>query len=190
LLNDYYSSISIPDDIEGEFSTLIFKSPNEKVTHLISFSSSSSKSLAKFKESLSGSEWDLYAAELNKNMESEYAIAGNNTNFSDIPNDDLPEHTIFQAWTYKVKDVTNFNNAFKKLVNTPKPNGYIGMGDIVHGSDGANVWIFKTHADVSEAFEFGTKNDLEKTAYSLFYKKISEETLNQSFTRKLITRFT
>jgi hypothetical protein len=71
LLNDYYSNIKIPDDIEGEFSTLIFKGSNEKATHLISFSSPSPKSLAEFKESLSGPEWDLYAAELLKNVESE-----------------------------------------------------------------------------------------------------------------------
>lgn len=168
---------------------MIYKGSNEKATHLISFSSSSSKSLAKFKESLSGPNWDLYVAELFKNVESEHAIAGNNTNFSDIPDAAVPAHTIFQAWTYKVKDVPNFNNAFKKLVNTTKPKGYIGVGDIVHGSDGTNVWIFKTYVNLSEAFKFGTKNDLEKTAYSLFYKEISEETLKQSFTRKLITRF-
>ena len=167
---------------------MIYKGSNEKATHFISFSSKSSKSLAKFTASLSSPNWDLYVAALVKNMESEHAIAGNNTNFNDIPNKDLPPHTIFQAWTYEVKDVTNFKNAFEKLVNTSKPIGYIGMGDIVHGSDGANVWIFKTYANLSEAFQFGTKNDLEKTAYSLFYKEISEETITQSFTRKLITR--
>tara|TARA_B110000046_G_scaffold158872_1_gene171090 strand:+ start:3283 stop:3486 length:204 start_codon:yes stop_codon:yes gene_type:complete len=63
------------------------------------------------------------------------------------------------------------------------------MGDIVHGLDGENVWIFKTYADLSKAFEFGVKNDIEKNAYSLFYNEISEETLKRSFTRKLIIRF-
>jgi hypothetical protein len=148
LLNDFYSSKKIPDDIEAEFSKLIYKGSNEKATHVISFSSSSSKSLAKFKASLVGRDWDVHAAKLLKYVEREYAFAGNNTNFSDIPDDALPTHTIFQAWTYNVTDVTNFKNAFEKLINTIKPNGYLGMGDIVHGSDGANVWIFKTYADL------------------------------------------
>jgi len=62
LLYNYYSSIEIPADIEAEFSALIFKGTNEKATHLIRFSSSSSKKLGEFKESLSGPEWDLYSA--------------------------------------------------------------------------------------------------------------------------------
>jgi hypothetical protein len=113
LLNDFYSSIKISDDIEAEFSALRYKGSNEKATHLISFSSPSSKSLAKFKASLLGPEWDLYTTELLKYLESEYAFAGNNKNFSDIPDDSLPEHRIFQAWTYKVKDVTNFKMLLK-----------------------------------------------------------------------------
>ena len=94
LLNDYCSNIKTPDDIEAEFSTLIFKGSNEKATHLISFSTSSSKSLAEFNESLSGPEWDIYAAELLKNIEREYAFAGNKTFYSNIK-DGMPEHTIF-----------------------------------------------------------------------------------------------
>jgi|TARA_B110000971_G_C19937978_1_gene467319 hypothetical protein len=74
IVNEYYSNIKIPDDIEGEFSTLIFKGSNEKSIQLISFSTSSSKSLAEFKESLSGPDWDIYSAELFKNVESEYAL--------------------------------------------------------------------------------------------------------------------
>jgi hypothetical protein len=65
----------------------------------------------------------------------------------------------------------------------------MGIGDVVHGSGGENVWIFKSYPILSQAFEFGTKNNIEKRAYSLFYKEMSEETLDRSFTRKLITRF-
>jgi hypothetical protein len=140
-LNGYYSKMKIPEDIEAEFSTLIFKGSNEKATHLISFSSKSSKSLAKFKASLSSPNWDLYVTELLKKVECKQAIASNNTNFSKLSDNVVPARTKFQAWTYKVKDVTNFNNAFKKIVNITKPNSYIGMGDIVHDSDGANIYI-------------------------------------------------
>ena len=137
---------------------------------------------------MSGPDLDLYSAELFKNVESEHAIAGINTFYRNIK-DGLPEPTIFQSWTYTVKEATNFTNAFKKLLKTISLDGYMGMGDIAHGSDGDNVWFFKTYADLSQAYEFDTKNDIEKTAYSLFYKEISEETLHRSFTRKLITRF-
>jgi hypothetical protein len=90
---------------------------------------------------------------------------------------------------YKVKDVTNFTNAFKKLLKTYKPEGFLEMGRVIHGSNGKNVWVFKTNANLSQAFKFGPRNDLEKAAFDIFYKEISEETLSWTFTRKLISQF-
>jgi hypothetical protein len=84
LVNDYFSSIKIQDDIEAEFSAFIFKSSSEKATHLIGFSCASSKKLAEFKKSLSGPGWELFSRELLKNTESNYTTAGNNTHYSDI----------------------------------------------------------------------------------------------------------
>jgi hypothetical protein len=75
------------------------------------------------------------------------------------------------------------------LLKTYKPEGFLGMGRIVHGSNGENVWVFKTNANLSEEFKFGPKNDIEKAASDIFYKEISEETLSWIFTRKLISQF-
>ena len=65
----------------------------------------------------------------------------------------------------------------------------MGMGELVYGSNGKNAYVFKTQADLSQAFKFSPKNDSEKNTFSQFYKQISNETLYYTFTRKLITRF-
>jgi hypothetical protein len=136
---------------------------------------------------MSGPGWDLYALKIYKKIKSSRSFMGNNTQSFSNGSGSQP---IGQGWTYKFKDFDNFSKAFKKLMKTYKPNGYIGMGQLVHGSDnGENVWIYTTYADLSEAFKFGPKNNSEKTAFSTFYQEISNETFSTTYTRKLITHF-
>ena len=49
------------------------------------------------------------------------------------------------------------------------------MGRVVHGSNGENVWVFKTNANLSEAFKFGPKNDIEKPPSIFFIRKYSRK---------------
>jgi len=64
LVNNYYSSIEMPENVDAVFSKIIFKGLNEKGTHILSFSSGSSKLLAEFINSMSGPGWDLYALKI------------------------------------------------------------------------------------------------------------------------------
>jgi hypothetical protein len=187
LVNHYYSSIEIPENVDANFSDIIFKGLNEKGTHILSFSSGSSKSLAEFINAMSGKDWDLYSLKMHKNIKSSRSFTGNRTQ---IFNTGGALHPIGQAWAYNVKDFDSFSNAFKKLMRTYQPDGYIAMGELVHGTDnGENVWIYTTYADLSEALTFGAKNDSEKKAFSIFHQEISNETFSATYTRKLIKSF-
>jgi hypothetical protein len=57
-------------------------------------------------------------------------------------------------------------------MKTYKPNGYIGMGQLVHGSDnGENVWIYTTYANLSEVSNWVQKTAMKKRLFLHFIKK-------------------
>lgn len=186
LVDNYYSSIEIPENVSVEFSSIPFKGTHENATHILSFVSNSAESLGKFRGSLTGSEWDLYISKMQKNVENVRTSAGNGlVSF----NSDV-EFPIGQAWVFKVKDIGNFVNAFGKLMKTFKFEGSVGAGQIVHGTDnGENAYIYGTYANLSKALSFGPKNDRESKAFELFNQEISNETFSKTFTRVLIKRF-
>jgi len=157
LVNNYYSSIEMPESVDAVFSEIIFKGLNEKGTHILSFSSGSSKLLAEFINSMSGPDWDLYALKMHKNIKSSRSFTGNNTQYFSNGSGSQP---IGQGWIYKVKDFDNFSKAFKKLMKTYKPNGYIGMGQLVHGSGNGKMFGFIQHMLIYQKLS----NLVQKTA--------------------------
>ena len=186
LVDGYYSNIDIPENVSVAFSSIPLKGTSENATHIISIVADSSKALADFRNSLSGNEWDLYVSKMEKNVENVRASAGKGLlSF----NSDL-EQPIGQAWVFNVKDANNFVQAFAKLMKTYKVDGLVEVGQIIHGSDnGENMYIYHTYDDLSQAFDFGPKNDKESKAYSLFNQEISKENYLKSFTRVLLKRF-
>jgi len=186
LVDGYYSNIDIPENVSVAFSSIPLKGTSENATHIISIVADSSKALADFRNSLSGNEWDLYVSKMEKNVENVRASAGKGLlSF----NSDL-EQPIGQAWVFNVKDANNFVQAFAKLMKTYKVDGLVEVGQIIHGTDnGENMYIYHTYDDLSQAFDFGPKNDKESKAYSLFNQEISKENYLKSFTRVLLKRF-
>ena len=74
LVDNYYSSIEIPENVSVEFSSIPFKGTHENATHILSFVSNSAESLGKFRGSLTGSKWDLYISKMQKNVENVHFI--------------------------------------------------------------------------------------------------------------------
>jgi hypothetical protein len=186
LVDGYYSSIDIPENVSVAFSSIPLKGSIEKATHIISIVADSSNSLADFRNSLSGSAWDLYLSKMQKNVESVRASAGKGLLSFNL---DL-EQPIGQAWIFKVKDANNFVLAFGKLMKTFKVDGLVEVGQIVHGADnGENMYIYGTYENLSQAFDFGPKNDKEAKSFSLFNQEISKEDYVKTFTRVLVKSF-
>ena len=187
LVDEYYSSFDFPENTSLDFSNIPLKGESFTGTHILSFAAESASSLAELRQSLSGDQWDLYIAEIQKYIVDARSSAGKslityNNNIRNFP--------IGQAWVFSVDDTNSFADAFSKVMKTYKPDGFVGMGQIVHGtSNGENTYIYGTYKDLSSAFDFGPKNDEETKAFDLFFKETAKEYFSQSFTRVLIKKY-
>ena len=60
LIDDFYSNHPKPSNVNVEFSSIPLRAASEKATHIIGFTSESSQSLADYRNSLKGNNWDSY----------------------------------------------------------------------------------------------------------------------------------
>ena len=166
------------------FSNIALKGQGFKETHILSFVSPSASSLADFRSSLTGDEWDKYLDGLRPYINSARTSAGNASN---IYNEE-EFNPIGQAWAFKVKnkDIPTFTNAFKTAMETIEFPGFVGLARVTHGlSNGENLIIYGTYSNLNDAFTFETpKSEAEAKAFGKFFDvtgDISEFT--QTWTR-------
>ena len=188
LVNDFYTAVEKPSDLSVSFSRIPLKGEDFKATHMISMFSPSSQSLANFRNSLSGKEWDIYTTGMRGKVKNIRADAGNVLSHVNLDK----VGPIGQGWTFKVhsKDASKFVAAFTKLMKTFKPNGFAATGQLTHGtSNGESMFIYATSSNLNEAFTGGPKNKKEADAMQTFFEEIHFAEFSQSNTRVLITQF-
>lgn len=188
LIDNHYSSLEIPEDVTVELFRIPFKGASEKATHVLSFYSESSKSLADFRGSLKGAAWSTYTTKMSNIMKSYRTTAGKDLYAKNTE----VQFPIGQAWNFNVKsyDVGAFMEAFAKLNSSVEFEGFIAAGQTVHGTDnGENIYIYGTYADLNSALDSGPKNVKESEAFNTFFKAIESATYKQTQTRVLIKRF-
>ena len=155
---------------------------------MIGITSESSQSLADFRNSLKGDDWDLYISKMNNYVKSNSASAGRDL----ITNGSETSYPIGQAWIFKVKNMqlSTMVKAFGKLVKSYKFDGFVGMGQIVHGTEnGESVYIYGTYSDLNSAFNFGPQNKNDAAAFAEFSKTLDTVEYSKSFTRVLIKSY-
>jgi hypothetical protein len=188
-VDDFYSSVDFPEDVTMTFSAIPLKGQGFEETHILSFVSPSSQSLANLRSSLTGEKWENYLDIVRPFVDGVRASAGNAMmTFK-------PEefHGIGQVWGFKIlsKDIPAFASAFSKLMETFDFPGFVGLAQVTHGiSDGENILIYGTYEDLNSAFTFGPKSDAEAQAFEEFFNvtaDISEFT--QSWTRVKINDY-
>jgi len=99
LVDGFYSNHTKASNVNVQFSYIPLKGASEKATHIISITSESSESLANFRNSLKGDDWDLYISKMNNYIKSSRASAGKDL----ITNGSETQYPIGQAWTFEVK---------------------------------------------------------------------------------------
>ena len=188
-VDDFYSSVNFPEGVSMTFSNIQIKGQGFKETHILSFVSPSSQSLADLRASLSGKNWDDYIDVVRPLINSARTAVGNASN---IHNEDQ-FNPIGQAWCFKVdsKDIPAFTAGFSKLMETFNFPGFVGLAQVTHGmSNGENVIIYGTYSNLNDAFTFGPKNEAEANAFAEFGELtsgISEFT--QTWTRVKIKEY-
>ena len=189
LVDDFYSNHPKPANVKVAFSSIPLKGASEKATHLLGFTSESSKSLADFRNSLKGTKWDLYISKMNNYVKSVRSAAGRDL----ITNGSKTNYTIGQAWVFKVNNInlSSIVQAFGKLIKSYKFDGKVALGQIVHGTDnGESVYIYGTYSNLNAAFNFGPQSENESAAFSEFTKVLdSSSEYSKSFTRVLIKSY-
>ncbi len=188
LVDDFYSNHPKPSDVKVAFSSIPLKGASEKATHMIGITSESSQSLADYRNSLKGSDWDLYISKMRNYIKSSRAAAGRDL----ITNGSEASYPIGQAWVFKVKNtqLNTLAQAFGKLIKSFKFDGFVGMGQIVHGTDnGESVYIYGTYSDLNSAFNFGPQGKDDAEAFAEFSKTLDAVEYSKTFTRVLIKSY-
>ena len=188
LVDDFYTNHPKPSNVNVAFSSIALKGASEKATHMIGITSESSQSLADYRNSLKGGDWDLYISKMSNYVKSNNASAGRDL----ITNGSETSYPIGQAWVFKVKNMqlNAMVQAFGKLVKSYKFDGFVGMGQIVHGTEnGESVYIYGTYSDLNSAFNFGPQNKNDAAAFAEFTKTLDTVEYSKSFTRVLIKSF-
>ena len=185
LVDDFYSNHPKPSDVKVAFSSIPLKGASEKATHMIGITSESSQSLADYRNSLKGTDWDLYISKMRNYIKSSRAAAGRDL----INNGSETSYPIGQAWVFKVKNtqLNSLTQAFGKLIKSIKFDGFVGMGQIVHGTDnGESVYIYGTYSDLNSAFNFGPQSKNDAASFAEFSKTLDAVEYSKTFTRVLI----
>ena len=183
-VDEFYSSADFPEGVTMTFSNIQIKGQNFKETHILSFVSPSSNSLADFRSSLNGDKWQEYLDIVRPYINSARTSVGNASN---LYNEDK-FNPIGQAWAFKVKNIhiPAFTNAFKKSMETIQFPGFVGLARVTHGlSNGENLIIYGTYSNLNEAFTFeNPKNDAEAKAFAEFFEVTAEiAEFTQTWTR-------
>ena len=189
LVDDFYSNHKKSSDVTVEFSSIPLKGPSEKATHIISIASNSSQSLADFRNSLKGENWDLYISKMSNYVKSSRASAGKSL----ITNGSETNYRIGQAWVFKATNpkLPSMVEAFGKLIKSYNFDGFVGMGQIVHGTEnGESVYIYGTYSNLNDAFNFGPQSKKESVAFAEFAEVFDAAAeYSKSFTRVLIKSY-
>ncbi len=188
LVDSYYSSIDIPDDVSVSFSRIPMRGEGSNATHLLSMFSASSESLANFRNSLKGDNWDLYISGMTGKVKGVRTEAGNV--LSHVNLDKIGP--IGQAWMFKVhaKDTGKFVEAFSELMKTFEPNGLAATGQLTHGANnGESMFIYATSSNLNEALASKPKNKKEAKALQDFFEEIAFAEFSQTNTRVEISKY-
>ena len=188
-VDSYYSSVDFPADVTMTFSAIPLKGKGYDETHILSFVSPSSQSLANLRASLTGEDWENYVEVVRPYVDGVRASAGNALQVYKAEE----FYGIGQVWGFKVssKNAPLFANAFAKLMGTFDSDGFVGLAQVTHGiSDGENMLIYGTYPDLNSAFTFGPKNDNEAQAFAEFFNVTDEiAEFIQSWTRVKINDY-
>lgn len=188
-VDDYYTSVDFPEGVSMTLSNIAMKGQGFKETHILSFVSPSSQSLADLRSSLTGKKWDDYIDIVRPLINSARTAVGNASN----PQNEDQINPIGQAWCFKVdsKNIPAFSAGFSKLMETFNFPGFVALAQVTHGlSNGENVIIYGTYSSLNDAFTFGPKNEAEASAFSEFGELTSDiSEFTQTWTRVKIKEF-
>ena len=168
LMDDFYSSIEIPEGTSVSLLGIFNKSEWTDATHVLSFIGSAD-GLSKLRDLRSGEAYNNYNNSITS-VAKIVAIKQGNTLIR-VPGENS-EVWSSQEWSFYVDDAKTFGNAFAELMKNVEPSGYVSLGQYTAGERGETHYIYANYPDYVSQLKSNVDTPKEQEAFVKFLEKI------------------
>ena len=168
LMDDFYSSIEIPEGTSVSLLGIFNKSEWTDATHVLSFIGSAD-GLSKLRDLRSGEAYNNYNNSITS-VAKIVAIKQGNT-LVRVPGENS-EVWSSQEWSFYVDDAVTFGNAFAELMKNVDSSGYVSLGQYTAGERGETHYIYANYPDYTSQLKTNVDTLKEQEAFVKFLEKI------------------
>ena len=168
LMDDFYSSIEIPEGTSVSLLGIFNKSEWTDATHVLSFIGSAD-GLSKLRDLRSGEAYNNYNNSITS-VAKIVAIKQGNTLIR-VPGENS-EVWSSQEWSFYVDDAVTFGNAFAEVMENVEPSGYVSLGQYTAGERGETHYIYANYPDYVSQLKSNVDTQKEQEAFAKFLEKI------------------
>jgi len=168
LMDDFYSSIEIPEGTSVSLLGIFNKSEWTDATHVLSFIGSAD-GLSKLRDLRSGEAYNNYNNSITS-VAKIVAIKQGNTLIR-VPGENS-EVWSSQEWSFYVDDAVTFGNAFAELMKNVEPSGYVSLGQYTAGERGETHYIYANYPDYVSQLKSNVDTPEEQEDFVKFLEKI------------------
>ena len=168
LMDNFYSSIEIPEGTSVSLLGIFNKSEWTDATHVLSFIGSAD-GLSKLRDLRSGEAYNNYNNSITS-VAKIVAIKQGNTLIR-VPGENS-EVWSSQEWSFYVDDAVTFGNAFAELMKNVEPSGYVSLGQYTAGERGETHYIYANYPDYVSQLKSNVDTPKEQEVFVKFLEKI------------------
>ncbi len=168
LMDDFYSSIEIPEGTSVSLLGIFNKSEWTDATHVLSFIGSAD-GLSKLRDLRSGEAYNNYNNSITS-VAKIVAIKQGNTLIR-VPGENS-EVLSSQEWSFYLDDAVTFGNAFAELMKNVEPSGYVSLGQYTAGERGETHYIYANYPDYVSQLKSNVDTPKEQEVFVKFLEKI------------------
>jgi len=168
LMDDFYSSIEIPEGTSVSLLGIFNKSEWTDATHVLSFIGSAD-GLSKLRDLRSGEAYNNYNNSITS-VAKIVAIKQGNT-LVRVPGENS-EVWSSQEWSFYVDDAVTFGNAFAELMKNVERSGYVSLGQYTAGERGETHYIYANYPDYVSQLKSNVDTPKEQEVFVKFLEKI------------------
>ncbi len=168
LMDDFYSSIKIPEGTSVSLLGIFNKSEWTDATHVLSFIGSAD-GLSELRDLRSGEAYNNYNNSITS-VAKIVAIKQGNT-LVRVPGENS-EVWSSQEWSFYVDDAVTFGNAFAELMKNVEPSGYVSLGQYTAGERGETHYIYANYPDYVSQLKSNVDTPKEQEVFVKFLEKI------------------
>ena len=168
LMDDFYSSIEIPEGTSVSLLGIFNKSEWTDATHVLSFIGSAD-GLSELRDLRSGEAYNNYNNSITS-VAKIVAIKQGNT-LVRVPGENS-EVWSSQEWSFYVDDAVTFGNAFAELMKNVEPSGYVSLGQYTAGERGETHYIYANYPDYVSQLKSNVDTPKEQEVFVKFLELV------------------